>query len=182
MWNPEGCRNDLFSYVETTIGAGSNGLAQAANFSTNYSPSATVTGEGSSALGFYNVQQGDAPYLKQLADNYAMSDNFHQAVMGGTGAKHIMLGTGDAIWYSDGQGNPAKPPHKELVFANTPNAGVVDEIEDPNPAPKTNNWYLEDGYGGGGSGKPVYGGGSYTNCSDSSIATFATSSNIPLRS
>ena len=37
-------------------------------------------------MGFYNVLQGDAPYFKFLADNYAMSDNFHQAVMGGTGA------------------------------------------------------------------------------------------------
>ena len=30
-------------------------------------------------MGFYNMQQGDAPYLKSLADNYAMSDNYHQA-------------------------------------------------------------------------------------------------------
>jgi len=36
-WNPEGCRADLFSYVETTVGAGTNGLKQAANFSTDYS-------------------------------------------------------------------------------------------------------------------------------------------------
>ena len=33
-----------------------------------------------------------------------MSDNFHQAVMGGTGANHVMLGTGDAIWFTDAQG------------------------------------------------------------------------------
>jgi phospholipase C len=39
-----------------------------------------TTGEGSTALGFYNVQQGDVPYLKSLADTYAMSDNFHQSV------------------------------------------------------------------------------------------------------
>jgi Phosphoesterase family len=52
-----------------------------------------TTGEGSSALGFYNVQQGDVPYFKSLADTYAMSDNFHQSVNGGTGANHIMLGT-----------------------------------------------------------------------------------------
>jgi phospholipase C len=64
-----------------------------------------VTGEGSTALGFYNVQQGDAPYFKSLADDYAMSDNFHQSVNGGTGANHIMLGHGDAIWFSDGKGN-----------------------------------------------------------------------------
>jgi phospholipase C len=86
-------------------------------------------------MGFYNVQQGDAPYLKKLAGLYAMSDNFHQSVMGGTGANHVALGTGDAIWYSDGKGNPATPP---------PN-----EIENPDPQPGTNNWYTQDGYGGG---------------------------------
>ena len=46
-------------------------------------------------MGFYNVLQGDAPYLKYLADHYAMSDNYHQAAMGGTGANHVMLGSGD---------------------------------------------------------------------------------------
>jgi phospholipase C len=58
-------------------------------------------------MGFYNVQQGDAPYFKSLADTYSMSDNFHQSVNGGTGANHIMLGHGDAIWFSDGNGHPA---------------------------------------------------------------------------
>ncbi len=167
VWNPSGCRSDLFPWVETTIGAGSNGLAQPANFSTEYSPTAKTTGEGSTSMGFYNMLQGDAPYLKSLADNYAISDNYHQAVMGGTGANHIMLGTGDAIWFSDGNGNSAVPPHKQLILAGTPDAGVVDEIENPNAAPGTNNWYTEDGYGGGSFGSPVYGGGSYTNCSDS---------------
>jgi phospholipase C len=42
----------------------------------------------------------------------------------------------------------------------------VDEIENPNPQPGTNNWYTEDGYGSGGFGKPVAGGGSYSDCSD----------------
>ena len=66
-------------------------------------------------MGFYNVQNGDAPYFKSLADNYAMSDNFHQSVNGGTGANHIMLGHGDAIWFSDGNGNAATPPHNVQV-------------------------------------------------------------------
>lgn len=164
QWNPSGCRGDLFPWVEVTVGAGSNGLAQPSNFSTEYSPIAKTTGEGSTAMGFYNVLQGDAPYLKSLADNYAMSDNFHQSVMGGTGANHVMLGTGDAIWFSDGHGNPQTPHHNRLVWKGTPDAGVVDDIENPNPAPGTNNWYTEDGYGGGGFGSPVFGGGSYTNC------------------
>ncbi len=117
-------------------------------------------------MGFYNMLQGDAPYFKFLADNYAMSDNFHQAVMGGTGANHVMLGTGDAIWFSDGNGNAAEPPHNQFISAG-PNSGTVDEIENPNPQPGTNNWYTEDGYGGGSFGSASFGGGTYSNCSDS---------------
>jgi phospholipase C len=117
-------------------------------------------------MSFYNMQQGDAPYLKSLADTYAMSDNYHQAVNGGTGANHIMMGTGDAIWFSDGNGNPQQPPHHQLVGVGSGNQGWVDEVENPNPAPSTNNWYTEDGYGGGSYGSPSYGGGSYTNCAD----------------
>jgi phospholipase C len=56
----------------------------------------------------------DAPYLKELADTYSMSDNYHQAVKGGTGANHIMLGTGDAIWFGDGNGNSAVPPNNPV--------------------------------------------------------------------
>jgi phospholipase C len=36
--NPSGCAAHLFSWVETTVGAGANGIAQPANFSTNISP------------------------------------------------------------------------------------------------------------------------------------------------
>ena len=163
---PSGCDSSLFSWVETTVGAGTNGLAQPANFSTEYSPTATTTGEGSTALGFYNVQNGDVPYFKSLADNYAMSDNFHQSVNGGTGANHIMLGHGDMIWFSDGDGHAAKPPHNAEAGAGSANAGIVDEIENPNPQSGTNNWYSEDGYGGGSFGSAAYGGGSYSECSD----------------
>lgn len=163
--NPSGCLADLFRWVEVTVGAGANGAPQAANFSTNYSPAAVTTGEGSTSMGFYNVLRGDAPYLKYLADNYAMSDNYHQPVMGGTGANSIMLGFADAIWFSDANGNPAVPPHNQTVWAG----GPVDEVENPNPAAGTNNWYTEDGYGGFGSSgtsSGVYGGGSYSACAD----------------
>ena len=166
FWNLSGCRSDLFPWVEVTVGAGANGAAQPANFSTDYSPTAKTTGEGSTSMGFYNMLQGDAPYLKSLADNYAMSDNFHQSVQGGTGANHVMLGTGDAIWFSDGNGNPAVPPHNQVVYPGTPDQGTVDEIENPNPQPGTNNFYTEDGYGGGAFGSPAFGGGTYTSCSD----------------
>jgi phospholipase C len=172
--NPSGCDAGLFPWVEVTVGAGTNGAAPPSNFSTEYSAKATTTGEGSTSMGFYNVQNGDVPYLKSLADNYAMSDNFHQSVLGGTGANHIMLGHGDAIWFSDGNGNAATPPHNVQVYTGTPDAGTVDEIENPNPAKGTNNWYTEDGYGVANNegypppytASPVSGGGSYTNCSD----------------
>jgi phospholipase C len=157
-----GCLNDLWPWVEATVAAGSNGLP----------PTASIIArgykEGATAMGFYNVQQGDVPYLKKLADTYSMSDNFHQSVEGGTGANHVMLGTGDAIWFSDGNGNPLQPPHNQLVAAGSPNAGVVDEIENPNPLAGTNNWYTEDGYGGGSFGEPSYGGGTYSACADTS--------------
>jgi phospholipase C len=161
--NPSGCKADLFPWVEVTVGAGTNGTAQAAGFN-NLS-----TGEGSTAMGFYNVLQGDAPYLKFLADHYAMSDNFHQSVEGGTGANHVMLGFGDAIFFTDSNGNAATPPHNQpaATFVGTVNAGIVDEIENPDPAPGTNNWYTEDGYGGGAFGAASFGGGTYSNCSDS---------------
>jgi phospholipase C len=173
--NGSGCLADLFAWVEVTIGAGNNGKPQPAGFNPPYpepkgfniNSTPTTTGEGSTALGFYNVQDGDAPYLKHLADTYSMSDNYHQGVSGGTGANHIMLGMADAIWFSDGNGNPEMPPHNELVTnAGPANAGIVDEIENPNPQPGTNNYYVQDGYGGGSFGSPSYGGGSYSDCAD----------------
>ena len=134
--NPSGCLNDLFPWVEVTVGAGSNGATQPSGF-TNQS-----TGEGSTSMGFYNVNRGDMPYFKRLADEYTLADNYHQAVMGGTGANHIAVGTGDAIWYSDGSGNAKVPP--------------ANQIENPNPQAGTNNYYTQDGYSGG----------SYTACAD----------------
>jgi len=163
---PSGCDSSLFSWVETTVGAGANGIAQPATFSTEYAAGAITTGEGSTALGFYNMHTGDVPYFKELADHYAISDNFHQSVNGGTGANHIMLGHGDAIFFSDGKGNPLPAPHKVTVQPGSANAGVVDEVENPNAAAGTNNWFSEDGYGGGSFGSASYGGGSYSNCAD----------------
>jgi phospholipase C len=169
--NGSGCASDLFPWVEVTIGAGSNGAAEPANYSV------TSTGEGSTSMGFYNVQNGDAPYLKQLADSYTMSDNYHQAALGGTGANHIMLGYADAIWFSDGNGNSATPPNNPVNPSNpgtpvAPATSALSEIENPNPQPGTNNYYTQDGYGGG-SGAPNavapkanYGGGSYVGCAD----------------
>ena len=132
--NPSGCLNDLFPWVETTIGAGSNGNPPP--------PPPLNTGEGSTAMAFFNVTEGDAPFFKQLAEEFTISDNFHQSVEGGTGANHIMFGYADALPYSDGNGNLATPPSNQ--------------VENPNPQSGTNNYYDQDGYSGG----------SYTNCSD----------------
>jgi phospholipase C len=134
--NPSGCLSDLFPWVEVSVGAGSNGKPQPASFSEQ------STGEGSTSMGFYNMARGDAPYLKELAGRFALNDNYHQAANGGTGANHIILGTGDMIWYSDGQGNAATPP--------------ANQIENPDPQPGTNNFYTQDGYRGG----------SYVDCAD----------------
>jgi phospholipase C len=120
------------------------------------------------------------PYFKKLADQYAMSDNFHQSVDGGTGANHIMFGHGDMLYYSDENGNALPPPNGMKVFTApynggaNPDAGTVNEVENPNPAAGTNNWYTEDGYGDSFNAgfpppykaEPVFGGGSYSNCAD----------------
>jgi phospholipase C len=131
-------RMDLFPWVAITAGMGSEGKPPRVPF-TNQS-----SGQGSVAMGFYNMSQGDAPVFKFIADHYALSDNFHQGVMGGTGASFIYLGTGDFAFYSDGNGNPVTPP--------------TALIEDPNPWPGSNNWYKRDGYASG----------SYVNCADKS--------------
>ena len=105
--NPSGCKADLFAWTEVTVGSNVNGVPQPANFSTDYSPPQRRRARARRPWAFYNVQQGDMPYFKELADQYSMSDNYHQPSMGGTGANSIMLGFGDAIWFSDGNGNPA---------------------------------------------------------------------------
>ncbi len=54
------------------------------------------------------------------------NDNFHQAIEGGTGANHVFVGYGTAIFYADANGNPTTPPSNQ--------------IENPNAQPGTNNW------------------------------------------
>jgi acid phosphatase len=107
--------------------------------------------QGGVQMGFYNMAAGDAPILADLARNYTISDNYHQAVQGGTGANHIAMGTGFAGSYQNSAGQPVAPP-----------AG---EIENPNPKPGTNNNYTQDGYG---SATVANTGGSYSECADPS--------------
>ncbi len=150
MWQEvAGGRNDLWTWVHETAGD-SNGAKRPSPFNSE------STNQGALDMGYYNMAQGDAPVLKFLARRYALSDNYHQAVMGGTGANHIALGTGDAAFYQNASGAATRPP-----------AG---EIENPNPQPATNNWYTQDGYGKSGTTN----GGSYSNCSDHSAPGVST--------
>src|SRR5215467_2623378 len=130
--NPSGCLADLFTWTEVTVGSNNNGKPQPANFSTDYAPGKKTTGEGSTAMGFYNMAQGDNPYTKFLADHYAMSDNYHQPAKGGTGLDSLYLGFADAIWFEDQNGNLV-PPNGINTWAG----GPVYEIENPNPVPGT---------------------------------------------
>ena len=171
--NPSGCLADLFAWTEATVGSSVNGKAQPQPFCTDYAPGCSTTGEGATSMGFYNMQAGDAPYAKYLADHYALSDNYHQPAMGGTGLDEIMLFFGDAIWFQDQNGNLVPPNPNDANGGMTAFGGPVNEIENPNPVAGTNNWWTQDGYGGFGSNgqagqSGVYGGGSYSNCSDHS--------------
>jgi phospholipase C len=160
--NPSGCQADLFPWVEQTVSSGSNG-----------NPTPHPLAEGNIAMGFYNVAKGDAPYLTELARTYTLNDNYHQPVMGGTFANQMMFGYADALYYADAKGDPATPNHVLVPGSNPP--VYVDEVENPNPAPGTNNWYANDGYGGG----------SYTNCSDftqpgvAPIVNYLTAIHVP---
>jgi phospholipase C len=117
--NPSGCLSDLYPFVITNY----------TNIPDPASGGAIDDNGGGNSMAFYNVQAGDAPVLKRLADEFSMSDNFHQSVMGGTGANHVMLGTGDAVFWSDGQGHPTVPPS---------------HIANPDPLPETDNVYTVD--------------------------------------
>jgi phospholipase C len=117
--NPSGCLSDLYPFVIT-------------NYTNEPDPASggkVDDNGGGNSMAFYNMQAGDVPVLKSLADQYTISDNYHQAVMGGTGANHVMLGTGDAIFWSDGNGNPTTPPS---------------HIANPNPQAGTDDVYTVD--------------------------------------
>src|SRR5262244_1571346 len=92
--NPTGCLHDLQSAVTTTFAT---------------PPGATGHDTGQT-MAFFNVGEGDAPILKSLADQYTMSDNYHQPVFGGTAPDSAPLGFADQIFLSDGQGHPTTPP------------------------------------------------------------------------
>ena len=106
--NPAGCRNDLYPFV---------GIARNDD-------------SGSNSMGFYNVLRGDAPLFKRLADEYTMSDNYHQPVMGGTAVQHILMMTGDAMPWDADPGLPATPP--------------MARVANPTPTSATNAGFVRD--------------------------------------
>lgn len=137
-------KNDLFTWFAETAGIGPH--------NDGFGTTPDDTFQGGLAMGFYNMSTGDAPLFKQMARHYAISDNYHQSIMGGTGANFLALVTGDAGFYNT-DGNPAIPPTQVPVGSD-----IVSQIENPDPqSGLTNaNWYTEDGYRGG----------SYVKCSD----------------
>jgi phospholipase C len=153
-------RNDLFVWTAQTAGIG--------NYNDGFGNLADDTFQGALAMGFYNMEAGDLPDLKRLADTYAMSDNFHQSIQGGTGANFIALVTGHAASYNaGGQRGPGVVPYAVPVpaFAAGPTgAYVTSTVENPNPDPRAaakygnTNWFTDDGYAGG----------SYVKCADRS--------------
>jgi phospholipase C len=104
--NPTGCLNDLFAFVMATY-------------------SATNQSQGNE-MGFYNAEQDQATLLKQLADRFTLSDNFHQSFLGGTAANHVEFGHADGIYWSDGNGNPVTPPASAIANPN-PKAGTINQ-------------------------------------------------------
>jgi phospholipase C len=146
MWQQVGNNNkkDLFVWVAETAGIG--------NHNDGFGTTPDDTFQGALAMGFFNMNAGDAPFFKQMADFYAISDNYHQSIMGGTGSNFLGLVTGDSAFYNV-NGQPAVPPTNFMY------QGVqTSQVENPNPQPagSNTNWYTEDGYRGG----------SYVNCSD----------------
>ena len=137
--NPSGCNGDLYPWVAITVGWGF----------TNPPMTDQDTYQGGVAMGYYSMAQGDFPYFLDLAENFAISDNYHQPVMGGTGPNSQFMFTGDVYYFTDANGNPAVP--------------ALNLIENPNPRIGTNNFYDNDSFG---STDPGSTGVAFTNCSD----------------
>jgi len=103
LTNPAGCLRDLYRFV---------GLAR--------------DDSGGNSMGFFNVQNGDAPVFESLADEFTLSDNFHQSVMGGTAANHMALGTGDAIFWTTFMGQ-TQPPLSQIADPDPLNPAASDK-------------------------------------------------------
>jgi phospholipase C len=109
--NPTGCLHDLYPFVATTY---------------NTPPGQTPT-DGGQDMAFYNMNIGDAPIFKKLADKYTISDNFHQAIMGGSVTGAIGIAYGDNAFFSDGNGHPRVP--LGAIMNPDPVAGTVNTYQ-----------------------------------------------------
>jgi phospholipase C len=150
MWQQTGGTNrDLTGFAWTALTTGQGGDTDCVAPPGQLPDQATCaaapagTGQGAEVMGFFNMAAGDAKGFRELATQYALSDNYHQAIMGGTGANFFALATGDLPVYNSA-GVLATPP--------------VNQVEDPTPRTGTANFFDHDGYSGG----------SYVNCSDAS--------------
>lgn len=124
--NPSGCSAELFAWVATSVGWGLYDTPPPVPFTDQ------STFQGAVAMGFYNMAGGNLPYFASLANTYAMSDNYHQFMLGGTGPNSISIGTGAPLVYSDANGNPTAAP--------------ASQVNNPNPFQGSNNWYQRDGF------------------------------------
>jgi phospholipase C len=109
--NPSGCLHDLYTWVATSVGW------QITKDGTQTTPPQLpepeddqATYQGGIAMGFYNIATGDWPYFQLLSQKYAISDNYHQPIMGGTGPNSQFMLTGDVFYYTDLNGNAATSP------------------------------------------------------------------------
>ena len=140
--NPSGCLHDLYTWVATSVGW---------QITKDGNPPTDTEGtfQGGVPMGFYNMAAGDYPYLQWLAQNYAISDNYHQPVMGGTGPNSQFIGTADVFYFT-----------KKGVVTTPPS----NLIENPNPQSGSNNFYTNARPGPTDLGSTSSGG--LVNCSD----------------
>jgi len=140
--NPSGCLHDLYTWVAVTVGW---------QITADGKPPTDDNGtfQGGIAMGFYNMATGDLPYFQSLANTYAINDNYHQFVMGGTGPNSQAIGTADMYYFTQ-DGTVAVPP--------------TNLIENPHPQPGSNNFYTNASPGPVDPGNTSTGG--LVNCSD----------------
>ena len=112
--NPTGCLHDLYPFVAVTNGT----------------TPGSAPGDGGQDMAFFNMTTGYAPIFKALADQYAISDNFHQAIMGGSVTGHFGIVYGDNPFFANPDGTPG-----------TPFGGITN----PNPQVGTLNTYVSNG-------------------------------------
>ena len=160
--NPSGCRADLFPWVETTVGAGTNGLAQPDVAST-----CATTRRGLDGDGLLQRPAGRRAVLqaagRRLCDERQLPPGGRWAAPAPTTscwarATRSGIRTATAT-------RPFRPTRSRSPAARPmPAWSRKSRTRTRRPAPTTGT--REDGYGGGSYGSPSYGGGTYSNCAD----------------